>query len=233
MRPPVALEAEATPFTHDKRHLVAVEKWVAYDERKGGSAFHFAAHQPVEQLLPAGQVGGVKMGRKQVRFQPASVGNMVPAVVVDHQKLRVSQLHEVIGIDDVFARLGAGGNVLGTPVLVIEAPDDNGRVRFAQRHEAEQLGAVVLTAAWCRAVRAGYFHPQQQSDFIGQVINAWVDAGNVHPHQVAAQGFHGVHVPLHFFERGLAWLVKNAVEVSGFVVEVYVAAPGLNFAQPK
>ena len=104
---------------------------------------------------------------------------------------------------------------------------------FAERDHAQQLGAVVVAAAGRGAVRAGHLHPQQQAQLVGQVVDAGVDAGDVHPHQVAAQGLHGVHVALHFFQRGLSGLVENAVEVGGLVVEVDVAAPRLDFAQAK
>ena len=233
MRAAIIGETKAAPFAHNERDLPAVEERVAHHERKGRRAVHLAAHQAVEQLLPAGKVGGIQVRREQVGLQAAGVGNVVPAVVVHHQELRVGNLHEVVGVHDVLPRFGVGGNVLGAPVLVVEAPDDDGRVGFAQSDEPQQLGAVVVAAAGRRAVRARHFHPQQQAQLIGQVVDAGVDARDVHPHQVAAQGFHGVHVELHFRVGRLARLVEDAVEVGRLVVEVHEPPPRFNLAQAE
>nr|GFD52005.1 hypothetical protein [Tanacetum cinerariifolium] len=71
------------------------------------------------------------------------------------------------------------------------------------------------------------------AQLVGQVVDAGVDARDVHAHQVAAQLLHGVHVALHLSEGGRARLVEDAVEVNRLVIQVHLAAPRLDFAQPE
>ncbi len=82
-------------------------------------------------------------------------------------------------------------------------------------------------------MRTGYFHPQQQPELVGQVINARVDPGDVNPHQVAAQFLHCPHVPPHFLVGGRAGLIQDAVEIDGFVVEVNVTSPRFDLTQSE
>ncbi len=150
---------------------------------------------------------------------------MIPPVVVHHQKLRVVDAHVLVGTGDVRLGFRVGGDVLCAPVLVVKAADYHGRVRAHVHQHAHQLGPVVFAAKLAGAVRARHLYPEQQPDLVRERVDARIDPRDVHPHQVAPQLLHGVHVPFHLREGGGARLVQDAVQIQGLVVQVHRTSP--------
>src|SRR5687767_5700024 len=132
------------------------------------------------------------MSGQQMGFQPPLSRYVLPAVVIYHQQLRVidSEVGESAGY--VLTHLWIGRYVLDTPVLVVQAQNDNGRVRRDDGQGALQLGPMVLPALLARGMGTWHLNPQEHAHLVGQVINAWIDARNMDSRQIAAEGFNRV-----------------------------------------
>lgn len=87
------------------------------------------------------------MGGKQVGLDAALGGHVPPAVVVYHEELRVVDPQVGIGPANILTREGVEGDILRAPVFVVEAANDNRRVRADDDQHALKLGPVVVAAA--------------------------------------------------------------------------------------
>ncbi len=67
------------------------------------------------------------MRRQKMRAEFSAPRDVIPAVVIDNQKLRVIEPQVIEGIGDVAPRFNVGRNVFGAPIFIIKTQNQCGR----------------------------------------------------------------------------------------------------------
>src|SRR5688500_20267469 len=103
------------------------------------------------------------MSGQQMGFQPPLSRYVLPAVVIYHQQLRVidSEVGESAGY--VLTHLWNGRYVLDTPVLVVQAQNDNGRMRRDNGQGALKLDPMVVQARLARGMGTWNLNQRDQA----------------------------------------------------------------------